>query len=223
MKQAFVFMLVLLALFIMGCTSESSRRIAPEQPLTASRPYSGPRSPIAVGNFNNNSGFMRGIFTDGDDRLGNQAKTILVTHLHQTSRFTVLDRANMEEARREAEIRGEAQDLMGASFVITGDITEFGRREVTDYQMFGILGRGKKQIAYSMVSLYVVDIRTTAVVFSAQGAGEYELSDREVLGFGTSAGYDSTLNGKVLDLAIREAVDRLAEGIDAGAWRPAGS
>ena len=60
------------------------------------------------------------------------------------------------------------------------------------------------------------------MVYSSQGAGEVELSDREILGFGTSAGYDSTLNGKVLDLAIREAVDRLTEGIDSGVWSPAG-
>jgi curli biogenesis system outer membrane secretion channel CsgG len=54
-----------------------------------------------------------------------------------------------------------------------------------------------------------------------QGAGEYALSNREIVGFGGTAGYDSTLNGKVLDLAIREAVDRLVEGIQNGQWRPA--
>jgi len=58
-------------------------------------------------------------------------------------------------------------------------------------------------------------------VFSVQGAGEYQLSNREVIGFGGTASYDATLNGKVLDLAIREAVNRLVEGIDQGAWRPA--
>ena len=40
-----------------------------------------------------------------------------------------------------------------------------------------------------------------------QRPGEYALSSREIIGFGGSAGYDSTLNGKVLDLSIREAVD----------------
>ena len=45
------------------------------------------------------------------------------------------------------------------------------------------------------------------------------LSSREVLGFGSDAGYDSTLNGKVLDLAIREAVDRLVEGMEARQWQ----
>ncbi|MNW22338.1 putative lipoprotein [compost metagenome] len=54
-----------------------------------------------------------------------------------------------------------------------------------------------------------------------QGAGEYQLSNREIIGFGGTASYDSTLNGKVLDLAIREAVDRLGEAIDAGLLKPA--
>ena len=41
-----------------------------------------------------------------------------------------------------------------------------------------------------------------------------------MIGFGGSAGYDSTLNGKVLDLAIREAVDRLVDGITQAPGRP---
>ena len=82
-----------------------------------------------------------------------------------------------------------------------------------DQQLFGILGRGKEQVAYAKVDLNVVDVTSSEVVYSASGAGEYSLSNREVIGFGGSAGYDSTLNGKVLDLAIREAVDRLVDGI----------
>jgi curli biogenesis system outer membrane secretion channel CsgG len=226
MKHFRIFCVVaaLCALYFTGCASkETQRKLIVEKPEAAARIYSGQRAPLAVGKFDNRSDFMRGIFSDGQDRLGSQAKTILITHLHQTNRFTVLDRDNMEEAIREAEIRGEAQELMGANYLVTGDVTEFGRREVGDYQLWGILGRGKRQIAYSKVSLNVVDIRSSAVVYSAQGAAEYELSDREVLGFGSTSGYDSTLNGKVLDLAIREAVDRLADAIDSGLWKPAGS
>jgi curli biogenesis system outer membrane secretion channel CsgG len=193
-----------------------------EQTASAALPYHGLRSPIAVGKFDNRSSFMRGLFSDGVDRLGSQAKTILVTHLQQTNRFTVLDRDNMAEAAQEAHIRNEAQALKGAAYVITGDVTEFGRKEVGDHQLFGILGRGKKQIAYAKVSLNIVDTRTTEVVHSVQGAGEYALSNREVIGFGGTSGYDSTLNGKVLDLAIREAVDHLTAAVDNGLWQPAG-
>jgi curli biogenesis system outer membrane secretion channel CsgG len=222
MKKKFSFysIIIVIIMCFTGCVSESRRNVDVYQTRSSLRPYNGPRALIAVGSFENRSDFQRGIFSDGVDRLGGQAKTILINHLQQTNRFTVLDRDNMEEARREAEIRGEAQELMGASYVVSGDVSEFGRKEVTDYQLFGIFGRGKSQVAYSKVSLNIVDTRTSAVVYSVQGAGEYALSDREVLGFGSSSSYDSTLNGKVLDLAIAEAVDKLAEGIDSGAWKP---
>ena len=212
----------LLALCLAGCATESHRSVAVEQTQSAQTAYSGARSPIAVGKFDNRSSFMRGLFSDGADRLGSQAKTILITHLQQTNRFTVLDRDNMQEIKQEAEIRKETQELKGAAYVITGDVSEFGRKEVGDRQLFGILGRGKKQVAYAKVSLNVVDIRSSEVVHSVQGAGEYELSSREIIGFGGTSGYDSTLNGKVLDLAIREAVDKLTGAVDSGAWKPAG-
>ncbi len=211
---------VLLAL-LSGCATEESRTIAPQQTVAATRAYAGVRQPISVGKFDNRSTFMRGVFTDGTDRLGSQAKTILISHLQQTNRFTVLDRENMSEIKQEAAIARKQQVLKGARYVITGDVTEFGRKEVGDHQLFGILGRGKQQIAYAKVALNVVDVETSEVIFSAAGAGEYSLSNREVVGFGGTASYDSTLNGKVLDLAIREAVDGLVNGAEAGAWRPA--
>ena len=224
MKRTCLFCLiaVLFAFCLTACVTRETQRVVPAEQTRASMTfYSGPRAPIVVGSFDNRSNFMRGIFSDGQDRLGNQAKTILITHLQQTNRFTVLDRDNMEEAMREAEIRGEVQNLMGASYIITGGVTEFGRREVGDHQLWGILGRGRSQVAYAKVSLNVVDIRTSAVVSSAQGGNEVRLSEREILGFGTSAGYDSTLNGKVLDGAIREAIDELINAIERGLWRPA--
>jgi curli biogenesis system outer membrane secretion channel CsgG len=155
------------------------------------------------------------------DRLGNQSKTILVTHLQQTNRFNVLDRSNLKELQQEAGFKKSEQNIKGATYIITGDITEFGRKEVGDQQLWGILGRGKNQIAYAKVNLNVVDVTTSEVVYSAQGAGEFKLSAREIVGFGGTASYDSTLNGKVMDLAIREAVDHLVDGINSGAWRPA--
>lgn len=205
---------------IAGCATESSRTLDVPKVASYGSQYQGQRNPIAVGKFDNRSSYQRGIFSDGVDRLGNQAKTTLVTHLQQTNRFNVLDRTNMEEIRTEAGISGQQQQLKGATFVITGDVTEFGRKTVGDQQLFGILGRGMTQVAYAKVALNVVDVRTSEVTYSVQGAGEYELSNREVIGFGGTAGYDATLNGKVLDLAIREAVNNLVNGIESGAWRP---
>ncbi|MGF7453691.1 CsgG/HfaB family protein [Pasteurella bettyae] len=207
---------------LVGGATEGSRVVAPTetQAATTAAIYNGVKAPISVGKFDNKSSFQNGVFSDGVDQLSNQSKTILVSHLQQTGRFSVLDRTNMSEIKSEAKIKGKKQNLKGATYVITGDVTEFGRKTVGDHQLFGILGRGKEQVAYAKVMLNVVNVNTSEVVFSAQGAGEYNLSNREVLGFGGTAGYDSTLNGKVLDLAIREAVNNLINGIESGRWTP---
>lgn len=205
-----------------GCATESFQTVEAQKPASAGTVYTGTKSTLAVGKFDNRSSYLRGIFSDGVDRLGGQAKTILIGHLQETGRFKVVDRDNMEELAREAKLRGAQQNLKGAEIVITGDVVEFGRKEVGDQQLFGILGSGKKQIAYSKVTLNVVNVLTSEVVYSAQGAGEYALSSREVVGFGSSASYDSTLNGKVLDLAVREAINRLVEGLEQGKWQAAG-
>ncbi|MCI4187679.1 CsgG/HfaB family protein [Dickeya dianthicola] len=211
---------VITATLLGGCATESSRTVETPKVVSYNTPYQGVRSPMSVGKFENRSNYMNGIFSDGVDRLGNQAKTILVSHLQQTGRFNVLDRTNMDELKTEAGIKGQAQTLKGANYVVTGDVTEFGRKEVGDQQLWGILGRGKSQIAYAKTTLNIVNVQTSEVVYSVQGAGEYALSNREIVGFGGTASYDSTLNGKVLDLAIREAVNNLVAGIESGAWRP---
>jgi curli biogenesis system outer membrane secretion channel CsgG len=203
-----------------GCATESHQAIKPESVASAGTPYAGVKGTLVVGQFDNHSSYMRGLFSDGIDRLGSQAKSILITHLQQTGRFIVVDRGNMQEITNEASIGGQQLKLKGANYVITGEVAEFGRKEVGDVQLFGILGSGKKQVAYSKVNLNVVDVVSSEVVYSVQGAGEYALSDREVLGFGGTSSYDSTLNGKVLDLAMREAVNRLVDGVEQGKWTP---
>jgi curli biogenesis system outer membrane secretion channel CsgG len=214
---------LLAAALAAGCTTtETSRAVEPARTAAAASTapaYTGPKAPISVGNFDNRSSFGRGIFAEGGDRLGSQSKTILVSHLQQTNRFNVLDRENMAEARQEAALRQAAQAIKGADFLVTGAVSEFGRKEVGDRALFGLLGRGKTQVAYAKVTLNIVNPLTSEVVYSVAGGGEYTLSEREILGFGSTASYDATLNGKVLDLAIREAVDRLVAGLESGAWK----
>ncbi|MDF3036210.1 MAG: Curli production assembly/transport component CsgG [Paucimonas sp.] len=202
---------------LLGCAAtESSRAIEPPRTAASSTPYTGARVPVSISKFENKSPYMRGIFSDGVDRLGSQAGTILINHLNQTNRFGVLDRENLANAKQEAGFNNEAQKIKGARYLLSGDVSEFGRKEIGDHQLFGVLGRGKEQIAYAKVTVNVINPQTSEVVFSTQGAGEYALSNREVVGFGSTASYDSTLNGKVLDLAIREAVNKLAAAVDAG-------
>ncbi len=204
-----------------ACAATESNRVIEAQTVSSyNTSYNGPRYALVIGNFQNRSSYQRGLFSDGTDRLGSQARTILKTHLQQTNRFDVVDRDNMEQIAEEARLSGTSQALEGAQVAVGGDVTEFGRKTTGDQQLFGILGSGKKQIAYAKVALNLVDVRTARVIYSAQGAGEYALSNREIVGFGGTAGYDATLNGKVLNLAITEAVNNLVKGLEQGAWSP---
>jgi curli biogenesis system outer membrane secretion channel CsgG len=222
MKSKFSAFAVLLPLLVLaGCTAtESSRTIEAPKVAASYQAYQGQKSKLVVGKFQNRSNFQNGIFNAEIDQLGSQAKTILLTHLQQTNRFIVMDRANMAELSQEAQFAGAKQNVIGAKYVVTGDVTEFGRKQTGDKQLFGLLGKGKEQVAYAKVALNIVDVETSAVVYSVMGAGEFSLSNREVVGFGGSAGYDATLNGKVLDLAMREAVNNLVLGIQNNQWQP---
>ena len=208
----------LAVLFSTGCATESHNLAQVESVETYRSNYQGPRAALVVGNFQNRSGYQQGIFSSKTDRLGNQAKTILKTHLQQTNRFSIVDRENLQLMQSEAALRGESQNIKGARYTISGDVTEFGRKVTGDKQLFGILGKGKTQTAYAKVSMLVLDNQTSEIVYSTQAAGEYELSNREVIGFGGTAKYDSTLNGKVLNFAIKEAVNNLVRDINNGIW-----
>lgn len=206
------------AVFLTACATENHRAVAPQTVETYKTNYTGKKTTLVVGNFQNRSNYMQGLFSSGADRLGSQAKTILKTHLQQTNRFKVVDRENLEQIKREAKLRGIKQQIKGARYTVTGDVTEFGRKVTGDKQFFGIFGKGKEQLAYAKVSLNIVDVLTSEIVYSSQGAGEYTLTNRQVIGFGGTAGYDSTLNGKVLNFAIMEAVNKMARDIDNGSW-----
>jgi curli biogenesis system outer membrane secretion channel CsgG len=67
------------------------------------------------------------------DRLGNQAQKVLLTHFQQSKRFSVMDRSVMDrsvmtEIKQESALLKKPQTLIGADYVVTGDITEFGRK-----------------------------------------------------------------------------------------------
>jgi curli biogenesis system outer membrane secretion channel CsgG len=129
-----------------GCATEAHRALEPQPVASVGAPYQGPKSTLVVGKFDNRSSYPRGLFSDGVDLLGGQAKGILVTHLQQTGRFAVVERDNLGEITREAAIKGQ-QQLKGADFAITGDVAEFGRKEVVTYScsaslpQFAIEGR----------------------------------------------------------------------------------
>src|SRR5436309_12364520 len=91
---------VIAAVCVAGCATESHKTLQPERVTSAGKAYEGPKTTLMVGKFDNRSSYMRGLFSDGVDRLGGQGKGILITHLQQTGRLNVVDRDNMDEIAR---------------------------------------------------------------------------------------------------------------------------
>jgi curli biogenesis system outer membrane secretion channel CsgG len=204
-------------LLFCGCsTVESNRAIDVASVRSKKTSYTGPKHRLVIGEFTNRSPYMSGIFSDNSDRLGAQARNILMTHLSQSGRFVLMDRDNMKSLAIESAYSGQPQKTTGGEIVLTGAVTEFGRREVGRRDI--VFHRSRTQVAYAKVTLSVVDVRTSQVVHSCQGAGEFDLTDRGVLGFGSVAGYDATLADKVLNLAMIEAIDRLVDGLENKQW-----
>ena len=99
----------LAALTLTACVQEESRTLPILKVDSAARPHMGVSVPVSVGKFDNRSSFMRGVFSNNEDRMGSQAQTILVTHLQQSMRFNVLDRSVMSEIKQEAEFKNKAK------------------------------------------------------------------------------------------------------------------
>ncbi|MBK8913597.1 MAG: hypothetical protein IPM64_03180 [Phycisphaerales bacterium] len=217
-------MLPVVGFLTIGCSDhsakETSRTIEAQTVESRDRPYTGPKYRLVVGEFQNRAPYMTGVFSDPDDRehLRVQALNILMTHLAQSGRFTLMDRENLANLEREAEFSGTKQTITGGDAVLTGAVTEFGRRETGRH---GALSRSRTQTAYAKVTVSIVDVKTSQVQYSCQGAGEFSLTAQGQMGFGgfgSTMSYDSTLADKVLNLAAIEAVNRLVEGLEQGKW-----
>ncbi|MED5463139.1 MAG: CsgG/HfaB family protein [Myxococcota bacterium] len=217
--RLFIAPALLLSFVTVGCAiTEGSRTIEPRVATIPAAPAGTQQRNLSIGKFANKTQFGQGLFSDGSDTLGLQGRQILKSHLSDSARFVLLDRANLQELAQETNLSGDTGSVQGAELLITGAVTEFGRKEVGAAAFWGLFGSTKTQVAYGKVSLSVVDVKTSAVLYTAQGAGETTLTTQQVSGFGSAASYDASLTDKVLNLALLEAVSDLVTSLDAGTW-----
>ncbi|MCP4472387.1 MAG: hypothetical protein GY815_17210 [Gammaproteobacteria bacterium] len=87
--------LLLLSLLLTACATESHRAVDIEKVDSYNTAYTGEKTTLVAGKFHNRSRYLQGLFSADSDRLGNQSRTILKTHLQQTNRFLVVDRENL--------------------------------------------------------------------------------------------------------------------------------
>lgn len=163
------------------------------------------RMKIAIARFTNESIYGSGLFTDeSGDRIGKQASDLLARHLLATQRFTVVERIDLDKVQSEAKLMGLSEEqfkknMVGVDALIVGSIAELGRDTTGG---IWLLGKKKTQRARARVVLRLVDSRSGEVFYTQEGTGEATLSASSTLGFGGTAGFDSTLEGKAIDAAI---------------------
>lgn len=176
------------------------------------------RMNLAISRFTNESVYGSGLFTDqSGDRIGKQAADLLARHLMATQRFNVMERQDIGKLKEEAALLGSTEEdfkhnIKSVDALIMGSVAELGR-ETTGGSW--LIGKEKTQRARARVVIRLVDPKTSEAFFSQEGSGEASMSASSTLGFGGSAGFDSTLEGKAIDAAIVNMINNIVSTLDA--------
>lgn len=173
---------------------------------------------VAIARFSNETQYAKGLFYDKEnDPLGKQALDILSTKLASTNKFILLERKDMDLILEELELSGDIErQKIGADYLIIGSVTEFGRKNVGDVNLFS---RSKTQVVEAGVSVRLVDVSTGQIIYSEEAKGEAETANKTVMGLGERTGYDATLSDKAISAAISKLVENIITNCTNRPWR----
>lgn len=213
-------LLVLLSINLLACVSHTiNEGVEDRGPQIVATPLPiSERMTIAISRFTNESVYGSGLFTDqSGDRIGKQASDLLSRHLMATQRFNVMERQDIGKLKDEANLMGATeqefkQNIKGVDALIMGSVAELGRDTTGG---IWLLGKEKTQRARARVVIRLVDPKTGEAFYSQEGYGEATLSASSTLGFGGTAGFDSTLEGKAIDAAIVNMIKNIVATLDA--------
>jgi curli biogenesis system outer membrane secretion channel CsgG len=171
---------------------------------------------VAIARFSNETNYGKGLYLANTYDVGKQAMDILSTKLTQSGKFILLERSDLEFLEREKNFDQSTMGQVPADYLIIGSITDFGRRTTGKV---GLFSRTQKQTAYAKVNVRLVDVKTGQILYGETGEGEAFSEAGTVLGAGSQAGYDSTLNDKAIDAAVSKLVVNIANNLLNNPWR----
>lgn len=194
-----------------------TRTFAQAAPSASSEQPIGLKRRVAVGRFANSTPYGRLLLSPGQpDPLATQSSDMLVNALVASGHFFVFERGDLGALNAERVISAvDAQGLVGVDTLLVGSITQLGRRNEGRQ---GFLNSQRQQAVNATVEIRLVDVRTGRVFFSTSGAGEATTEAREVAGFGSSAGYDSTLTDRAISAAIADTMTNVINQLQQRAW-----
>ena len=173
---------------------------------------------VAIARFSNETQYGKGLFYDKEnDPMGKQAVDILSTKLAASGKFILLERTDFDLIENEMNLAGvENIQKIGADYLIIGSITEFGRKNLGESKVFN---RTKTQTVEAGVSIRLVDVSTGQIIYSEEGKGMAEVSNKTTLGLGQRTDYDSTISDKAISVAISQLVENIINNCMNRPWK----
>ncbi len=217
MKKKFLG-LIALAMF---CTmnANAQRKTVVTTPVTSATQQEGRviKRKVAIGRFSNETQYAKGVFYDKkNDPMGKQALDILSAKLAASGKFLLLERSDLATLLEEAK-KGESNlSTIGADYMIIGSITEFGRKNTGKE---GVFTTTTKQTVEAAVAIRLVDVATGLIIYSDEGKGVAEITNKTTFGVGGKAGYDATLSDKAISEAIGQLVENIINKCTDKPWR----
>ena len=165
---------------------------------------------IAIGRFSNATLYGKALLSDGErDPLAGQAADMLSARLVESGKFLLFERS-------EDAADGTSPRLnIGVDALVVGSVTEFGRKVEGKS---GFLNSKTKQVASATVEVRLVEPMTGRAFFSTKGSGTASVEAGEVAGFGSSAGYDSTLNDRAISAAVSDLITNVMNKLQERRW-----
>ncbi|MFD0976283.1 CsgG/HfaB family protein [Salinimicrobium gaetbulicola] len=203
---------------LMSCTVQQNVvQVEPQVKELKQPEAQGLKRKVAIARFSNETQYAKGIFYEKEnDPITNQALDILTTKLASTNKFILLERQEMDKIMEEYKLSENQGQKLGADYLIIGSVTEFGRKNVGDVNVFS---RSKTQTVQAGVSIRLVDVSTGQIIYSEEAKGEAETTNKTVMGMGERTDYDATLSDKAISVAISKLVENIINNCMDRPWK----
>lgn len=179
----------------------------------------GPKKRVGIVSFENKT---------GHPGVGQAAIDVLTTELAKTGQFIVVERAEIEEVLKEQGLgqsgavnpatAAQAGKILGLQGIIVGSVSEFGRSKVKTHFPLNTVTVGD-YATQVVIDVRIIDAETGQILMADSGKGAVKIKEGQVLGFGQSTPYDTTVDGEAFRAAVQQFMQNLINQLDEGEWQ----
>ena len=160
---------------------------------------------IVIYNFEDKSG--------ESNTSANAIMDMMVTELHKSGAFTLLERERFDDVAREFNLAQsgvvdpatapKVGRIMGAEYIVRGAITLSYYSEKASGSEIPLLGtKTKAKTAYTVIDLRIIDVETGEIVYASDKSGEATNKEKK------NITKSSKVIGGLLSMATRNAVNK---------------